>query len=147
MPKTSELSTSQLRQALQLREQIESLQERLEALLGGSASPAKSSAKVKAAAPAAPKRRTMSAATRAKMRAAQQARWGAVKAEETSPAKSKAQGKGNGNGKAKAGGGAAKSNAPTEKKRTMTPEGRAKIAAAMKARWAARKSADSANIA
>jgi hypothetical protein len=112
----NDLSTTQLRQALELSEQIDTLQQRLKSLLGGSVS----------AAPAEPTgstrtRKGMSAATRAKMRAAQQARWSKIKgtpAKETAPAAAAA--------------------APKQK-RGLTAEGRARLAAAMKARWAARK--------
>jgi hypothetical protein len=116
MPTFNDLSTSQLREALQLSEQIDSLQERLKSLLDGkeaavSASPAGSTRA----------RKGMSPATRAKMRAAQQARWAKLKGsgEEAAPA--------------------AETSAAPKARRGLTPEGRAKLAAAMKARWAARK--------
>ena len=105
-----DLTTTQLKQAVQIREQIESLQEKLAALLGGSAStPAKG-------------KRVISAATKRKMAAAQQARYAKVKDTTTkaSPKKS-----------------APATAAP--KKRKVSPETKAKLAAAMKARWAARK--------
>lgn len=60
------LTTKQLRKAANLKEKIEKLNGELEALLG---------TPVKVA-----KRRTMSAATRAKMAAAQSARWARRKA-------------------------------------------------------------------
>ena len=103
-----------------MREQIESLQEKLDALLGGSSSTAP---KKKLGRPTGkggrPKgKRTMSAAGRASIAAAQKARWAKI------------------NGKA----------APAEtlvkaapKKKVMSPEAKAKIAATMKARWDAKK--------
>lgn len=80
---------------------------------------------VPASAPASPGgRRKFSEATKAKMRAAQQARWAKVK------------------GKA----GKAAANAP-KGKRKMSAEGRAAIAAAAKARWAKVKAAGKTTLA
>jgi hypothetical protein len=62
------LSAKQLRNAAALRARIDKLEAQLAALLGGSA------------APAAGRRRRFSAATRAKMAAAQRARWAKRKA-------------------------------------------------------------------
>jgi hypothetical protein len=92
------LTTAKLRRIIALKQQIEKLQARLEALAGGSAAPVArpgrkkwtmslsarrkiaaaqrarwAKAKGKAAKPA--KKRTMSAAARAKIAAAQKARW------------------------------------------------------------------------
>ena len=107
MPSFQDLTTAQLRQILQLREQIETAQQKLDALLGGAAPKKKKVGK-----------RTMSAATIAKMRAAQQARWAHLKA---APVKKAVFVK------------------TSSKKKVMSPEAKAKIAAAMKARWDARK--------
>ena len=115
MPTSTPLSTEQLREALQISVQIDALQQKLKALLGGTVT-------IASVAPVAPAatgktRRVMSPATRAKMRAAQQARRAKmIVAAAPTPAPAK-----------------------TTKKRGLTPEGRAKLAAAMKARWAARK--------
>jgi hypothetical protein len=116
------LSVNQLKEAIQIKEQIEKLEVRLSQILGGSSSvpEAKSSDST-------PARRKMSPATRAKMRAAQQARWATNKG---SSAKSAS---------------APKPTAAPAKKRVLTPEGRAKIAAATKARWAARRKEASAS--
>ena len=111
-----ELTTRQLKQALQMREQIESLQEKLEALLGGKAPAAKPKQKVSRPT----QKRTMSAAGRARIAEAQKARWAKTK-ETSSPAKATAK------------------SAP--KKKEVSDERRAKLSAAMKARWAARKKA------
>lgn len=107
----NDLTTAQLKQAVQIREQIESLQKKLNAILGGASptvKPERSTGK-----------RKLSAATKKKMAAAQQARWANTKGK-AAPAQA----------------------APTKaapKKRVFSPETKAKLAAAMKARWAARK--------
>ena len=117
MPTFNDLSTTQLRQALEISEQIDTLQQRLKSLLGGAASEV--TEEEPATSPRA--RKGMSAATRAKMRAAQQARWSKIR------------------GTAKETATPAPAAAAPKQKRGLTPEGRAKLAAAMKARWAARK--------
>jgi hypothetical protein len=93
------LSTAKLKRIIALKQQIEKLSAKLETLAGGSSAPVGKPAK---------KKWTMSAAARAKIAAAQRARWAKTK-------------------------GAAK---PAKKKRTMSPAARAKIAAAARARWA-----------
>ena len=123
MASFQDLTTAQLRQAVQIREQIESLQEKLDALLGGS-SPVSSGTTTKTKAGNAKGKRTISPESRARMAAAQQARYAKLKTPEA-PAKT-----------------VAKKSAPANaapKKRTLSPETKAKLAAAMKARWAARK--------
>jgi hypothetical protein len=102
----SSLTTKQLRHAADLKEKIEALNEELVSILGAPAStPAK-----------APKKRRMSATGRARVAAAQKARWAKIKG--AKPA----------------------SKAPA-KKRKMSAAGRAKISAAAKARWAKAKAA------
>ena len=118
MPTLHELTVPQLRQALQIREQIESLQDKLNALMGGTKSAAAPAGRVKRKAGRPPGKRTMTPEARAKIAAAQHARWAKINGKST-PAK------------------AAKK--PASKKGGLTAEGRAKLAAAMKARWAARK--------
>jgi hypothetical protein len=93
------LSTTKLKRIIALKQQIERLSAKLESLAGGSSAPAAKPGR---------KKWTMSAAARAKIAAAQRARWAKAK-------------------------GAAK---PAAKKRTMSAAGRAKIAAAARARWA-----------
>ena len=112
-----DLTTAQLKQAVQIREQIESLQAKLNALLGGAAP-------IKTKVGRATGKRTLSAATKKKMAAAQQARWASIKgkASPKKPAPAKA----------------------SPKKKVMSPEAKAKIAAAMKARWDAKKASGSA---
>jgi len=103
----SNLSAQQLRQAASIKDQIDALQIEFEKLLG-------ESIKIAQAAPKG--RRTMSAAARAKIGAAQKARW------------AKATGK-SGAKPAKTG------------RRKMSAAARARIAAAAKARWAKAKAA------
>lgn len=114
-----DLTTAQLKQAVQIREQIESLQEKLDALLGGSSAPAKAKTGHTKG------KRKMSAAGRASIAAAQKARWAKVKSPSDEPTKTVGK--------------KAASVKAAPKKRTVSPETKAKIAAAMKARWAARK--------
>ena len=114
-------SIAQLKRAIEIEEKIEELKKELRAVLGGTgftASPAATSSN------GAKKDRRggrRSAATRAKMAAAQQARWakknGTVALAEVRAVKS----------------------AKSKKKRTLSPEARAKIAEAQKKRWAAVK--------
>lgn len=113
----SQLTTAQLKKAVVIREQLEKLEAQLDSLLGSSAAAPKSTAKASPAGRKAGKR-TMSSEARAKIAAAQAARWARVRG--TSVPKSPSR-------PAKA----AKSG-----KRTMSPEARAKIAAAQAARWA-----------
>ena len=118
-----ELSTAQLRQALQLREQIEALQQKLGSILGGKESPPAASKKGKQGRPAG--KRTVSPEARAKIAAAQQARWARVKSAASPKAKAKT----------------------AAKKKGITAEGRARLSAAMQARWAAKKGASTPNAA
>jgi hypothetical protein len=99
----SNLSAQQLRKAATIKDRIDSLQSDLDQLLGSSNS--SSSGK-----------RTMSASARAKIAAAQKARWAKVNGKKAGKP-------------AKAG------------KRKMSAAARAKIAAAAKARWAKAKAA------
>jgi len=141
---------SQLKQAVSIAEQIESLQAQLASLVGGSSTVSKPAST--------PVGKTgtfkRSAATIAKMRAAQQARWSKPKGTTTPVAKTGkrtmspeareriaaaqrarwAKSKGTSTAVAKAP--AAK---PIKKKGGLSPEGRAKIVAALKARWAAKR--------
>ena len=113
------LTTAQLKQAFQIREQIESLQEKLDALLGGTAPTVKPKRKMTRT----KGERTISDEARAKIAAAQRVRWAKTKGASTKPVTK------------------LKPAATAKKKGGMTPEGKAKIAAAMKARWAAKKAA------
>ena len=102
----SSLTATQLRRAAGLKEQIDALNKEMASILGAPASmPAKPS-----------KKRKMSAAGRAKIAAAQKARWAKVKG--AKPA----------------------AKAPA-KKRKMSAAAKAKISALAKARWAKVKAA------
>ncbi|HEV7403825.1 MAG TPA: hypothetical protein VGO11_12890 [Chthoniobacteraceae bacterium] len=124
-------SLSQLQRALQIAEEIQRLEEELQSVLGGRSVAAAPKAKsvTPAAAPAKPGkrggRRTFTAETRAKMAAAQQARWAVKKGPSAGAATAVA---------------VKKSAGPVSgQKRQVSPEVRARLAAAMKARWAAAK--------
>jgi hypothetical protein len=117
-----DLPIATIEKALGIRKEIEALQASVNELLGGvkeSASPASVTVSPKRVDGRKGKR---SPAARAKMAAAQKARW-AKKNVATAPIESQVK-------------------AP-KKKRTMSPEGRARIVAALKARWA-KKRGDSA---
>jgi hypothetical protein len=101
MNSINSLSAQQLRRAAAIKEQIDALESELGRILGGSSD-------------AGTGKRIMSASARARIAAAQKARW--------------AKARGDGSGTA----------AP---RRKMSPAARAKIAAAAKARWAKAKAA------
>lgn len=132
----SSLSVTVLKEAIQIKEQIEKLETRLAQLLGS---------KGEAKATVKPGRKTVSAATKAKMRAAQQARWAKLKGPSPKTNSKRVSSEARGNtaaaGKGKV---SAPSKAPAKRRGTLSPEGRAKLAAAMKARWAARKKGEAA---
>jgi hypothetical protein len=106
------LSVSDLRKAANLKERIEALEKKLSHLIGSASKPESAPATVGR------KKRGMSAAGRARIVAAQKARWAKIKTAK-------------GGAKVK----------PAKKKRGMSPEGRARIIAAQKARWAKVKAA------
>ena len=109
----------QLKRGLAISEQIVALEAEIAAIFNGSAP----TSTAKAASDQRDGRKgKRSAATIAKMKASQQARWAKVKGTKA-PAASKAPV-------------AAKAEAPAKKKRTMSPAVKAKLAAAMKKRWA-----------
>jgi hypothetical protein len=113
-----DLSLNKLKEAISIRTQIDTLERRLAGIFGsgrGSSS--------RAVSRGGQRRRTMSAATRAKLSAAARARW------------AKRRG-----GRAGAAGAAQKS----RKRGGLTAEGRRKLSEAMKARWAARRKAAAA---
>jgi len=116
-------SIDQLKRAITISEQIQKLESELASILGASA---KVSAPAKVAAAAAKpgrRRRGLSAEGRARIAAAQKARWAKVKgaaAPAAPAAASKPAGKRKG-------------------KRNLSPEARARIVAAVKRRWAKAK--------
>ena len=123
---TTTPTLDQLKRGLEISQQIAALETELAGILGNHSAPAakappasKTTAK---ATPVQKKKGGMSAAGKARVAAAQKARWAKIKAAKA-PVASKAP---------------AKADAPA-KKRTMSQEARAKIAAAVKARWAALK--------
>src|SRR5690242_8187390 len=111
MSSISSLSAQQLRQAANLKDRIEGLEKELSQLLGSTAEP------VTAKAPK--KKGGMSAAGKARIVAAQKARWAKIRG-------------------AKPVGTAVK---PAKKKFTLSAAAKAKISAAAKARWAKIKAA------
>jgi len=110
------LSLSQLRQAVSIKERIDGLQLELNQILGRASATAPS-----AVAPVQRRGRKRSAAVRARMAAAQQARWAKKKQRSTSVTVTSRTPK-----------------APKGKKRArhFSPEALARISAAAKARWA-----------
>ena len=121
---------STIEKAVGIRKQIEALQSSLSQILGGAKE------YVTTAATGADRRKgKRSAAARAKMAAAQKARW-AKKRAGTVATKAPKAAKGTKAPKAAKAAPAAKG---PKKKRTMSPEARARIAAAQRARWAKQK--------
>jgi hypothetical protein len=100
------LSAKQLRQAAKIKEKIQTLEGKVNRILGPSSTPTPT---------AAPKKRRMSAAARARITAAQKARWAKVKSHAANPAHSP--------------------------KRKISSAARAKMAAAARARWKKAKAA------
>ena len=117
------LTVHQLRQAADLKEEIQGLEIQLSHLLGSSATPVTAPQPVaeSVAAKAPKKKGGMSAAGKARIAAAQKARWAKIKA--AKPAVKAAPAK------------------PAKKKFTMSAAAKAKISAAAKARWAKIKAA------
>jgi hypothetical protein len=147
MNSITSLSPAQLRKAADIQEKIQSLQKELSALLGG---------EVPAQATEAPKRKKVSAAGRARMRAAQVARWAAIKG--TAPAKPAPEAKRKmsaaglaniraGVAKRMAAQGKAPATKPAKKaKKTFSPAAKAALSAAAKARWAKVKAAGKSRL-
>ena len=104
MSNLMDITPSQLKKAADLKEQISKLEKELQSLLGGAA-PATASTK-------STNTRKMSPAARAKIVAAQKARWARIKAEKKAP------------------------EVKPQAKKQLSAEARAKIVAAQKARWA-----------
>ena len=128
MSSITNLSPSQLRQAADLKEKLSALETELSQVLGSASQPV---AVRPAAAPAPKKKGGLSAAGKARIVAAQKARWAKLKG--AKPAvKAAATVK-----QVVAG----KVTPPAKKKFTMSAEAKAKISAAAKARWAKIKGA------
>ena len=120
-----DLTSAQLRQAADLKDQIANLQTQLAAVFGGKEAPALVTAVKPVAKPVVAKKGGMSAAGKARVAAAQKARWAKVKAAKATviPA-------------AKPALKAVVVAKPAAKKGKISPEGMARIIAATKARWA-----------
>ena len=71
------LSVAEMREALAIKEEIEALQSKLDAILGAEAPPVEAPAR----GPGRPRKRHMSPAARARLSAAAKARWANAKAE------------------------------------------------------------------
>ena len=127
---------SQWQRGLEIAQQIAALEKELATILGRqpkAAPPAAKAAPVaKAATKAAkPARRKLSPQALANIRAAQKKRWAKVKSAKKAPAAAKA--------KSAPAPKPEPAKAPAKKKRQISPEVRARLAAAMKARWEAAK--------
>jgi hypothetical protein len=125
MSSITKLTPSQLRQVADLKEKIAAWEKELNQLLGSSAKAAVASVVAKA-----PKKKGgMSAAGKAKVAAAQKARWAKINAAKSAvkPAASAAK--------------VAAVAKPAKKKFVMSAAAKAKISAAAKARWAKIKAA------
>ena len=139
---------TQLRKAADLQEKIQSLQEELGQLLGGEVTtPAETTE-----APKKRKKGKMSAAGRAAIRAAQQARWAKIRgtaqaAEPTRKPKRKMSAKGLANIRAGVAKRMAAQGKPVQKpKKKFSAAGRAALSAAAKARWAKAKRAGKTSL-
>jgi hypothetical protein len=119
------LTVQQLRKAANLKDKIAALEKQLASLSSSSGIPA----------PFKSKKNGMSAAGRAKIAAAQKARWAKVKAAKTKPAVKAVV-------KAVAKPAAKPVQKPAKRKFVMSAAAKAKISAAAKARWAAKKAGE-----
>jgi hypothetical protein len=116
-----QLSLEQLKQAIVIRERIESLEAKLGALLGGTPQTGATPLSLKKQA------KGLSASGRTRIAAAQKARWARTKlATKLTAVASPAR--------------------PKVKTKTMSPEARARIASSQKARWAKLKAAKKASV-
>jgi flagellar biosynthesis/type III secretory pathway protein FliH len=120
----------QLKRGIVIAEQIQRLEAEMSSIFKGQTPPRLVSRA--SASPKQTKKRGISAAGRERIAAAQRARWAKIKRKGKAKGNAAAKGK----AKAKAPKSAAK---PQKKKGGLTPAGRARLAALMKARWAARK--------
>lgn len=123
-----DLSLEKLKEAVSLREQIHSLEQRLSSIFGsGSVSGSESStsggsAKRAAKSDGRRRRRAMSSATREKLASAARARWARERGSDTSASSD-----------------APKAVKSSKRKGGITAAGRKKLSDAMRARWAARR--------
>jgi hypothetical protein len=142
-----DISVKDLQEAISIRQQIDSLQQRLSSILRGA--PQREATPTRTAAPTA-RGRYFSPATRAKLAAAAKARWAKKRGTTLAAAPSKPKGQLTAAGRRKLSqlmkarwaarrkaGGTQKSS--TRKKGALTPAGRKRLSELMKARWAARR--------
>ena len=127
MPNLQSPTVDQLKRAVQIAEQIQSLEREIAAILGGETKGNESKGESSPVGNGRRKRRAMSPEARERIAQAQRNRW----------AKSKGS-DGGGEGEAAADEGS-KAEGKPRRKRTMSPEARAKIAEATRKRWAERK--------
>ena|SRR5664279_1091383 len=133
---------TQLRKAADIQERIQSLQDELGQLLGGTVStPAQMTEE--------PRKYKFSAAARARMRSAQKARWAKIKG--TAPTTAAPKRKMSAEGLANIRAGVAKRMAAQGKavkktKRKMSAAAKARLSALAKARWAAAKKAGKSSL-
>ena len=111
------LSIEQLKQAISIKEEIATLEQKLASFINGKSLQEAAAVVV----PAKRGRKKMSPEAKAKIAAAATARWAKIKGTAPAPAKSAPTAK------------------PAKGKRVLSPEGRARIVAALKARWAKKK--------
>jgi hypothetical protein len=131
------ITPTQLRKAADIQEKIQSLQKELGQLLGATAESTTTEA---------PRRRKFSASARARMKAAQKARWAKIKTART-PKKRKLSAQAIANIRAGVAKRMAAKGKPVKKaRRGMSPAAKAKMAALMKARWAKVKKAGKSKL-
>jgi hypothetical protein len=141
MTNLHDLTTSQLHRIIAIKEQIETLQGELESIAGDGGEIPSPFPENK------PRKRRRSAAVRAKMAAAQRARWAKIKGEADSKPAKKGKRRLSAAGRAaiiaatkarwaKVQGATATPKAAKKKDRRSSPAVRAKLAAAARARWA-----------
>jgi hypothetical protein len=118
----TDLSTTQLKNIIAIKEQIEELQSRLDSIVSGNGYPSSTIV--------GKRRRRMSAAGRARIVAAVKARWARYKRKSGSSAK----------------GASAKMKMRKKRDRRSSPAVRARLAAAAKARWARAKAAGKSTL-
>jgi len=128
------ISIDQLKRAIIVAEQIEKLEAELSQILGGSASISSSTTTIAPTPAKDPRKGKRSAAVRARMAAAQKARYAKAKAPTAAVIEKIAKIEAN----------APKAEKPKKKKGGMSTAGRAAIIAAQKKRWAAIKAAKKA---
>lgn len=124
---TSTPSLDQLKRATAIAEQIQQLESQLKSILGGASSAPAVAGKLAKVKPAKKGKRTLSPEARARIVAAQKARWAKIKGEKLPDGAPKAEAKP-----------AAKAK-KAKVKRNISPEARARMVEGAKRRWAAKQ--------